>query len=160
MTTKTELEWAYAPVDFFEAPTVLQLTHGQLSVNAGKAVLTLASPTDPLPRGLQDSIRLTICRISFLSTGFLLRILSGWSDRLHFSLQPVGKSVSRLFQVEINLQPQPEPLRSTKVTGEPEGRIRTDGPLAEDDLVDSARRHADLARQAVLADSHGLQELF
>jgi hypothetical protein len=55
MTMKTELEWAYTPVDFFEAPTVLQLTHGQLSVEAGKAILTLALPTDPLPRDLLDS---------------------------------------------------------------------------------------------------------
>ena len=56
MRTKTELEWAYQPADFFEVPTTVPLADGSLSADAGKAVYTLALPTDPLPPPLQVSI--------------------------------------------------------------------------------------------------------
>jgi hypothetical protein len=41
-----------------------------------------------------------------------------------------------------------------------EGSIRADRPLAMHDLVDSARRHADIFRQLILADPEWLQKFF
>jgi len=57
MSVKTELEWDYSPVDFFEVQYAGPVAHGELVAAGGKAVVTLAVPTDPVPASLEDSVR-------------------------------------------------------------------------------------------------------
>src|SRR5262245_7548181 len=63
------------------------------------------------------------------------------------------------MQVEIGLEPHPEARRVAEALREAQRRVGADAALAEDDLVDAARRHADLACQRVLGETGGLQEL-
>jgi hypothetical protein len=54
MAIRTELEWSYQPTDYFEAPTAVPASHGQVSVDAGKATYTLASPSDSVPPSVRE----------------------------------------------------------------------------------------------------------
>jgi hypothetical protein len=60
MTTKTEFQWEYQPHDFLEAPTTVPLPEGHLSIDAGRATLTLDVPTDPAPSSLKASVDETV----------------------------------------------------------------------------------------------------
>src|SRR3989441_8278392 len=66
---------------------------------------------------------------------------------------------ARLLEVEIRLQAHPVARRIAKVLRETQRCVRRDTALAENDLVDATRRHADIARQRVLAQAARLQEL-
>src|SRR6185436_12709670 len=82
--------------------------------------------------------------------------------RGHRSDLPVdlcGEPLLRLFEIEVDLQPQPKPLGGSKVSSQAKGRLGRDRPLCEHDFVDSPRRDLDLACQPVLADPQRLQEL-
>src|SRR3990172_3188273 len=68
-------------------------------------------------------------------------------------------SLARLFQIIVGLQAHPELLRSAEMPRQPDCGVRRDATLAEDDLVDAARRHADRASKGVLAEIHRLEEL-
>lgn len=63
MITKTELEWSYEPDDFFESPLKLSLENGQLNVDAGKAVYRLATPNDPIPLDIRESVSEEVSRV-------------------------------------------------------------------------------------------------
>jgi len=56
-TAKTELEWSYTPADFFEAPYRHETVDYTLFADAGKVLVTLAAPSDPIDAKLQDRIR-------------------------------------------------------------------------------------------------------
>src|SRR5437868_1346314 len=71
-TVKTELEWQYEPPDFFEAPLCLTLARGRVRIEAGTASFEFASPTDPLPSALRDSVSAEL-RLAFQ----LRQILTG-----------------------------------------------------------------------------------
>src|SRR5436853_6207492 len=66
---------------------------------------------------------------------------------------------ARLLEVEIRLQAHPVARGVAEVLRETQRRVRRDAALAENDLVDAPRRHADIARQRVLAQAARLQEL-
>src|SRR5262245_51390387 len=63
------------------------------------------------------------------------------------------------MQVEVGLQGHPEARRVAEVLGQAQRRVGADAALAEDDLVDAPRRHAQLARERVLRQAGGFQEL-
>src|SRR5438309_10271279 len=65
----------------------------------------------------------------------------------------------RLLEVEIRLQAHPVARRIAEVVRETQRGVGRDAALAENDLVDAPRRHADIARQRVLAQAARLQEL-
>src|SRR2546422_11653508 len=65
----------------------------------------------------------------------------------------------RLLEVEIRLQAHPVARRIAEVLRETQRRVGRDAPLAEDDLVDATRRHADFTRQGILAEPAGLEKL-
>lgn len=48
LSIKTELEWAYQPPGFFEDRFVATLINGEFVADAGKAILSLTSPTNPV----------------------------------------------------------------------------------------------------------------
>jgi hypothetical protein len=55
MSIKTELEWGYEPTDFFELEYEAPVARGHLRVEHGRAVVTLASPADPVPNTVLHS---------------------------------------------------------------------------------------------------------
>jgi len=63
------------------------------------------------------------------------------------------------FQIIVGLQAHPELLARAEISGQPNGCARSNGSLAQHDLVDPARRHANFARQTILADRVGLEKL-
>lgn len=81
-------------------------------------------------------------------------------DGMHLLPDRLADGPLRLFKVVVQLQTQPETLRCPEVAREAQGRVGRDGALAEDDLVDPARRHLDIPRQPVLADSKRQEKLF
>src|SRR5205823_14243543 len=53
---KTELEWPYKPVDFFEVPYRRQTNDYVLVVDNGTVRVTLSAPSDPIDAALQSRI--------------------------------------------------------------------------------------------------------
>jgi len=54
---KTDIEFSYTPIDLFEDPIQVELTgFGSAAIDAGRAVVTLLQPTNPLPRPLLDQV--------------------------------------------------------------------------------------------------------
>ena len=60
----------------------------------------------------------------------------------------------------MDLQIQPELGLDAKVTAEAQGRVRSNGAFAVHDLIDAPRVDADVLGQTILADSHGVHEIF
>jgi len=54
---RTEVEWTYLPLDFFEAPYRYPSTEYDLLIEAGKAVATLRVAQNPVGSQLENSIR-------------------------------------------------------------------------------------------------------
>src|SRR5260370_2244141 len=69
---KTELEWPYTPVDFFEAPYRWQTDDYTLVANAGTVLVTLTTPSDPVDAELQSQITKTVAGL-FLARQLLKR---------------------------------------------------------------------------------------
>lgn len=65
-----------------------------------------------------------------------------------------------LFQIIVRLRTDPQLFRHAEGARQAQGRVGRDGALAEHDLVDSAQRDADGARQRVLADVQRVEKLF
>src|SRR5438552_17606636 len=65
-----------------------------------------------------------------------------------------------LHQVVIHLQSKEEPFRHSEIAREPEVRVGGDVAFAEHDLIDAAGGDVDGARQAILAQTHRLGEIF
>ncbi len=65
-----------------------------------------------------------------------------------------------LFEFVVVLKAHPKLLGGAKIASPAYGRIRRDGPLAEHDLVDTARGNVDIPGESVLADPERNQELF
>ena len=53
----TELEWTYEPSDFFEARYVFDEARFVLTIDGGKAIAKLKTPTDPIPTDLEEGVR-------------------------------------------------------------------------------------------------------
>lgn len=62
------------------------------------------------------------------------------------------------IKVILGLQSQPELRRVSEEAREAQGGIGSDGALAQHDLVNAARIHADVNGKAVLAEVHRLDE--
>ena len=60
-------------------------------------------------------------------------------------------------EVAFHLDAVPEGVGLAEKNAEANGHGRSDGPLAEHDLVDRPRRHADGASHGVLRNTHGLE---
>src|SRR5438045_2307394 len=65
-----------------------------------------------------------------------------------------------LHQIEVHLQPEKEPFRYAEIAREPQIGISSNVSLAQHDLVNAARRDMNRTRQRILAEAHGLKELF
>ena len=63
-------------------------------------------------------------------------------------------------EVAFRLDAVPECVGLAEEDAEADGHGWSDGPLAEDDLVDPPQRHADGAGHGVLRDAHGLEIFF
>ena len=61
------------------------------------------------------------------------------------------------MQVPISLQPNPELRRHLEQAGDPEGRVRRDGALAQNNLVQTVKRDPESARGFDLADALGFR---
>ena len=59
----------------------------------------------------------------------------------------------------MSLQVQPEFGSHAEIAPQAQGGVRRNGPLAFDNFVDAARRHAQVFRQPVLGDIHGPEKL-
>ena len=75
---------------------------------------------------------------------------SGFYVNFVFDAPP--KLVLLLLQIEPRLEIQPKPLGEAEITREAECRVRADRALPENNLVDAARRNADVFSQTILAD--------
>jgi len=56
-TAKTEIEWSYSPLDFFEATHRRETVDYTLVADAGKVLVALTAPSDPIDVELQKRIR-------------------------------------------------------------------------------------------------------
>src|SRR5580658_115832 len=77
------------------------------------------------------------------------------ADAVELDAQPVFLD----FQVIAGLQVQPEPLGGAEVPGQPQRGVRSDAPLAVDDLVDPAGRDIDRLGQLILAHAQRREEV-
>ena len=59
----------------------------------------------------------------------------------------------------MRLQVQPELAGHLEVAAQSQSRVGGNSPLALDNLIDAARRHADIHRQPVLALTHRLEKV-
>jgi hypothetical protein len=60
MPDRTELEWNYEPSDFFEPPYRNASCDLELMIEDGRALATMSVPLDPLPKKLEEHIRLLL----------------------------------------------------------------------------------------------------
>ena len=74
-------------------------------------------------------------------------------------IQMFTKPISCFLEVEVGLEPHPECLGGAKIAGQAKRRVGGNRPFAVNNLIDTARRNADFPGDAVLAQSHGHQEL-
>ena len=64
-----------------------------------------------------------------------------------------------LFQIKCRLQGHPELSRRAEIPRQPERGIRRDGALAENDFINTARRHSERPGEGVLAQADRREEL-
>ena len=64
-----------------------------------------------------------------------------------------------LFKVIPCLEVHPETFRKTEVPRESQGRVGRDRAFVMHDFIDPSQGDTDVSRQAILADSHGEEEL-
>ena len=76
-----------------------------------------------------------------------------------FVVEAVAESIHLRIQVEIHLQTEPEIRRHLEILRQTQRSIRRDPPLLQHDLIDAARRHADIPGQTRLAQGQGLEKL-
>jgi predicted dithiol-disulfide oxidoreductase (DUF899 family) len=81
------------------------------------------------------------------------------SQGSHLASKAPAQAVPLHFQIVAGLEVQPEALRHPEIAGQSQRCVCGDGPLAQDDLVDAARRDGNVFRQLVLADVHRLEEV-
>ena len=74
--------------------------------------------------------------------------------------QSLGKHILCSCRFIIHLESNPEALRRSEKTGEPQPGVSRDAAGAGNDLADAALRYSDFLGQPVLGDAHGLQKLF
>ena len=77
----------------------------------------------------------------------------------HLTFQAFPEPLLLDLEIVAGLQVEPEPLRRTKIPGEPERGVCRDRPLTMYDLINPTRGHADILRQLILTDSQGIQKL-
>ena len=63
MTVKTELQWTYTPGTYFESATTFAFAEGQLKVEIGNAIYTVATAVDPLPPVVRASIETEVAAV-------------------------------------------------------------------------------------------------
>ena len=85
--------------------------------------------------------------------------LGGAVENANFFRKAGAEYVTLLFEIEPGLEVEPEPLARPEVTREPPRRIGAHRPLAVHDLVDAARRHRNILREAVLRDTERLKKV-
>ena len=78
---------------------------------------------------------------------------------MYLLVEDVSQLVPFALEVVLDLEVHPEAIAEPEVAGEPKCRVGRDRPLAMDDLVDTAWGHTDVLGQAVLADTHRLEEV-
>src|SRR5699024_8521492 len=74
-------------------------------------------------------------------------------------LERVAYPVLGQFALVVGLQPGPEPLGHAEKSGQPQGSVGSDAPLAMGDRTDPGLWHGDGLRELVLGDLHRLEEL-
>src|SRR2546426_12733410 len=83
---------------------------------------------------------------------------AGFSVPTNFRCESVSKSVRLRVELVVHWKPEPKLRRHAEVAGQTQRRIRRDSTLAQDNLIDSTRRNAQLLRKAILSQFHWLQE--
>src|SRR5258706_13245359 len=78
----------------------------------------------------------------------------------HFDFfdEPVSKPFLLLFEIKVGLQVEPKLRRHAEIAAKAQGGVRRNRTLAFDNLIDPARRHADVLGQPVLRNCHRLEE--
>src|SRR2546425_550126 len=77
----------------------------------------------------------------------------------HLALQSMTNAVLGHLDVVSRLKIQPESLRNAEISGQAYSRVRRDGALALNDLVDAASRNGDLLGELILRDVQRSKEL-
>ena len=85
--------------------------------------------------------------------------LAGTVENANFFRKAGAEYVTLLFEIEPGLEVEPEPLARPEVSREPQRRIGANCPLAVHDLVDAARGHRNILREAVLRDTERLKKV-
>ena len=78
---------------------------------------------------------------------------------MDLSRQPVSGSILLSGKVKVALQIEPELRGDAKATSETQRGVRRDAPVAMNNFLDAPGGDADILRQAVLRNAHGLEEL-
>jgi hypothetical protein len=76
------------------------------------------------------------------------------------AVKALGQRILGDIQTRVHLEAQLELRRHAEIAAQAQRRIRRDAAFAQDNLIDAARRHANVQRQAILAQVHGLEKLF
>jgi hypothetical protein len=74
-------------------------------------------------------------------------------------LQRVSDFPALVHQVVVGLKTKPESIGQSEISGQSQVGVGGDGPLAQDDLIDSPRRHTDRSGDTILRQTHGLDEI-
>jgi len=86
-------------------------------------------------------------------------VLAGRAQNRYFLCQAIAQNVLLLFEVKPRLEVEPKSLSSTKVARQAQRSIGCDSSGAMNNLVDAARRDADVLSHSILRHSHRLEEV-
>lgn len=75
-----------------------------------------------------------------------------------FLLNPWCKRIFGNIKIIIHLKTEPEGRRISEIGGKAESRVRRDAPPSMDDLINPARRDAEVSTELILTDAHGFEE--
>ena len=78
-----------------------------------------------------------------------------WLDRVQF----LAQRAALFHEIIVILQAEKNAIGNAVIAGEAEVGVGGHGALAEDDLVDPARRYPNCARQRILRQACGLEEI-
>jgi hypothetical protein len=80
--------------------------------------------------------------------------------RMYFSFQPIPESLFRHLQVIVSLQVHPGLWIDPEVTPQAQRGVCRDHPFPVDDFIDPPRGNSYSPGKGILAECHGLQEVF
>src|SRR5260370_9787698 len=121
--------------------------YSQSSVSDNARPAGRAWPGETTEAGLAGAGRLRLGGFCFIH---LPLTLAGFPQDLHFSQKSRPEPVPLDLKVVAHLEVEPKALGGAEEPRQAQGRVRRDGPLPVDNLIDPAWRHAQPFREAVL----------